>query len=99
MNHFVKFGAVLVVGLLVACGGDAEPVKTDSSGNGVNTSEASCCLNGAFYDCDGDADLANACFNNFEPGECTRDESNDEQCSSGDDEDDGADDGDDFDDF
>ncbi len=84
MNNKMKLGAALWLSafLAVACS-DAEPVKTDKNGNGVNTSEASCCLNGSFYDCNGDADAATACFNNFDPGSCERDEGSDDACSSG----------------
>lgn len=74
----------LVVMFAVACGGDdeASKVSTDKNGNGVNTSEASCCLNGSFYDCNGDGDLAQACFDNFDPGKCERDSSKDDSCKS-----------------
>ena len=79
---------VVMMGVLLAmaagCGGD-DKVSTDSNGNGVNKAEASCCLGGSFYDCDGDGDAAEACFNNGEPGSCQRDSGKDEECSTGDD--------------
>lgn len=110
----IKLISVLSVALFaVACSGDeAEPVSVDSSGSGVNRSEASCCLNGSFYDCNGDSDKADACFSNGSPGDCERDEGNDDACRSddSDDDDNNGDDGggddnfdgggdDDFDDF
>ncbi len=89
--------------LLVACS-DAEKVSTDSNGNGFSKSEASCCLNERFYDCKGDGDKAQQCFDNGDPGECERDEGNDDACKSDDDEGgegegEGEGEDDDFDDF
>ena len=71
--------ALWLGGWAVACS-SADPVQTDSNGNGVNKSEASCCLNKQFYDCNGDGDAAQKCFDNFDPGSCERDDANDDKC-------------------
>lgn len=53
--------------------------NNDGSDGGGSSEEVWCCLNGAYYDCP-DAEAGQACFENMEPGSCTRDSSRDSEC-------------------
>lgn len=82
MKYRMWLVCALVTGLslfAVACGDD-----DDDCGDTYSSEEAYCCLNGAYYDCP-TGDDAEACFNNFEPGECSRDSTKDGECDDGND--------------
>lgn len=68
-------------------GGDGDAGTTNGGDDGTTTggddsgttTEYYCCLNGQYYDCP-DRDTVESCFNNAEPGDCTRDSNNDGAC-------------------
>ena len=59
-------------------GGSGSPTSGGSTGSG--TEEYSCCLNGSFFDCPSE-DALLQCGNDFDPSECNRVESRDDECA------------------
>ncbi|HZO17146.1 MAG TPA: hypothetical protein VFB62_27905 [Polyangiaceae bacterium] len=86
----------LLMATLTAIGCSPEPEENDdddggdssgstsgntTSGSGMMTEEYLCCLNGSFFDCPDESALLR-CGNDFDPAECTRDESRDDECAA-----------------